>query len=239
MDGPRHDLLSRAALSANQHRGVRRGHQVDLLHHLPQSGAVSDDLAEVVLALKFFGQVLVRGPRARVRALLKDPRGDVDHHRARVGAVGRRFRPPLHPDGFTVVLAAEFQHDAAGVFAFGDGAKRLASPWIRRLRHQRPSQRLRHGSRLDAKQLDRGAVGADEARVEVLVDVCDRRLVEEILEGFSSLGRFRCPGRPSQSVAVRTASDFGSVNRQCLACEHRSVPSPTRCECGSKAKLAE
>ena len=62
----------------------------------------------------------VFGGEAGLFLLHQDMGGDVHEHRARVLAAGFRLRPPLHPDGFAVVLAAKLQHGATGVRAAAD-----------------------------------------------------------------------------------------------------------------------
>ena len=49
VDRPGHDLLARPRLAQNQHRRVRGGDQLDLLHHRLEAGLGADDrIADVV-----------------------------------------------------------------------------------------------------------------------------------------------------------------------------------------------
>ena len=57
VEGAGDELLARARLAANEHRGSRGGDGLDLLQHSAQGGALSDDLAEVVLGADLLLQV--------------------------------------------------------------------------------------------------------------------------------------------------------------------------------------
>ena len=57
VQGAGDELLARAGLAADEHRGVGGGDRLDLLQHPAQGGALADDLAEVVLGADLLLQV--------------------------------------------------------------------------------------------------------------------------------------------------------------------------------------
>ena len=61
MDGARHDSLAGAGLPLQENRRVHGGHLLHPQEYLPQDAAVTDDLAEVVLAPDLLLQVAVLG----------------------------------------------------------------------------------------------------------------------------------------------------------------------------------
>ena len=117
--------------------------------------------------------------------------GNVDEHRACVGAAGVGPRPPLHPERFAVVFASQLQHHAARVDTLADGGKRfLQTPLcVRSLGNEISAIEALNLIRRDAQRFHRCAVGTDEFGIEAFMDVGDRRFVEEIAQPFLALGQ--------------------------------------------------
>src|SRR5262249_24795471 len=57
VQGPRDQFLARARFAANEHRGAGAGNRLDSLEHPTQDGALTDDLAEVMLGARLLLQV--------------------------------------------------------------------------------------------------------------------------------------------------------------------------------------
>src|SRR5206468_7395532 len=57
MDSPSDELFARAAFASDEHGGLGGSHELDLLHHLLQTGTLPDDLGEV--AADFLQQILI------------------------------------------------------------------------------------------------------------------------------------------------------------------------------------
>ena len=105
------------------------------------------------------------------------------NHRARVLAVRLGLRPPLHPDRLAVVLPAELEHDSAGVGPLADRRECLLG-FVRLFSgvsaHERHADCADDFLGFEAQNPDRGPVRPDKARIEILMDVRDRRLLKQV-----------------------------------------------------------
>src|SRR5262245_38407147 len=112
VDGAGDQLLARARLAGDQHRGVGGGDAADLVEYRHQGGAAADDLLEVVLRLDLLLEVEVLLVEAGSFALRQDAVGDV-YPEGTGGPDGPvRAAAGLHPDldpRGAAVLAAQFQ----------------------------------------------------------------------------------------------------------------------------------
>ena len=207
VDGAGDEFLAGAGFAGRSARWNRSARPARPAAALEQGGTAADDFAEVVLAADFFLEIDVLRFEPRLLLLHQHALGDVDEHRAREGAAGVGSRPPLNPERFAVVLAAQFQHDAAGVDALADGLEGFAQSAlrVRRIGHEISSVGAFNFLGRDAKDSHRRAVGADELGIETLVDVGDRRFVEEIASrsSFSCNIRFHLQHVPTQRRPAR------------------------------------
>ena len=109
---------------------------------------------------------------------------DVHKHRARELPARIGLRPPLNPDRLAVVLAAQFEYDAAGVRAFANGGERVADAplGIRCIGHQRYADGANHLVGRDAEDSHCRSIGADKPRLKVFVHIRNRRFLKQIAE---------------------------------------------------------
>jgi hypothetical protein len=189
MDRARDELLARAGLPRDQHGRVGRGHAPRLFEHRDQARGAPHDLLEVVDRLDLLPQVAVLLLQARLLLFQEDALGDVHEHRARVGAAGIGLRPPLDPERLLVVLAAQLEHYTARVRPAADGVEGLLQPALVLgvVDHEGLPVGALHLLRLDPERSQGRTVGADEARVEPLVHVGDRGLLEEVAQALLAL----------------------------------------------------
>jgi len=145
----------------------------------------------VVPGLDLLAQIPVLLLEARSLALGEHPCGDVDDHRARVAAVGLGARPALHEHGTPVVLAAQLDLDGAALASRLLRGERLVHALLR-VGHgcdQGQAVGVRDLLRLQAEQVHECAVRAHEPGAGLLVDVRDRRLLEEAPERLLGLAQ--------------------------------------------------
>ena len=196
MDRPRDELLARAGLAEDEHARVRRRDVPHLLERGAQCRRVADDLLEVVLALDLLLQVAVLLLQPFAILFGQHAGSDVDDHRPSELAVRIGLRPELHPDRAAVVLAPELELDLSVRLALLEVAKCVVDALVRELgrRQQLAPDRAHHLFGLEPEQTDRGAVGADETCLRVLVDVGNRRFFIEVPK--TSFGRAQQLLRP-------------------------------------------
>src|SRR5207244_2242509 len=106
VNGSCDEFLARAGFAENEHGGINPGDLLDLSQYIEQSRTAADDFAEVVFTPNFLLKISVLRFEPRLLSFHEHALGNVDKHRARVAVVRGRLRPPLNPDGLTVVLAA-------------------------------------------------------------------------------------------------------------------------------------
>ena len=91
MDGPREELLARAALAVDQDRGVRRRHLLDLGRDLLELAALADDLRQAELVGELLlEQDVLRGHAGGVERSL-----DQHQQMVRVKGLGQKIIGPL------------------------------------------------------------------------------------------------------------------------------------------------
>src|SRR5262249_1106751 len=99
VDGAGDQLLARARLAGDEHRGVGGGDAADLVQHVQQGGAAADDLLEVVVRLDLFLEVQVllleAGPFAFRQHLRRDVHAETTG--SLEGAVPAADGLPPHP----------------------------------------------------------------------------------------------------------------------------------------------
>src|SRR6266567_1475362 len=59
MDGPSDELFARPAFASDEHGGLGGSHELDLLHHFPQTGTLPNDVTKVVGAADFLQQIFI------------------------------------------------------------------------------------------------------------------------------------------------------------------------------------
>ena len=183
------EFLTGAAFSSNQHRDIRRRDELNLLLHLSKTRTPSDKVPEVMSAADLFPQVGVLILESNLLLLHQNAVRDINEHRARVITANSRPGPPLDPHRLAVVLATQFKNDASGVGAVSDRVERLAQValGVRRLGHERLAERPGDLFRLEAKDPHRGVVSLNHARIQTLMNVGDRGLVEKITEALLAM----------------------------------------------------
>src|SRR5262249_48916658 len=112
VNGPGDQFLSGSCLPQNQDSRIRRGYLLDLLEDGAKLRAVADNLSKIMLRTDFLLQVNILGFKPRLLLFHENALRNVNEHSARVSPAGIRARPPLDPDRFAVVLAAQLEHDA-------------------------------------------------------------------------------------------------------------------------------
>jgi hypothetical protein len=160
VDSTRDQFFAGAAFSGDQHRGIGWCDELNLLHDFTQAGTLTDEVAEVLFSPDFFPQVGILSLEPRLFLLHQDPLRDIEEHSTCVTAAGCRPGPPLDPYRFAVVLAAQFQHNAAGVGATSDGLEGLAQAalGIGRIGHERPPEHSGNLLGLETEDPHRSAV---------------------------------------------------------------------------------
>ena len=183
------EFLARPRLARDEDGGIGRRDPPDVIEHGRQARASPDDLLEIVDALDLFLQVQVLLFEAGLFLFHQYAIGDVHDHGARVFPVRLRPGIPLHPDRAAVVLAPEFNHDAACVRALANRQEGLAnaSLVLGRVRHQRHPNRPGYFLGLETQNPHCRPVGGDKARFEIFLDVTDRRFLEEVPVPFFTL----------------------------------------------------
>jgi hypothetical protein len=115
MNGAGDEFFAGACLALNEYRSFRRRHLIYLLKHGEQRAAITHYLDKVVLTADFLLKINVLGFQLCLFFLHQHAIGDIKEHCSRVVAAGIGLGPPLDPKRFAVVLAAHFEHHAAGV----------------------------------------------------------------------------------------------------------------------------
>src|SRR5574340_1165846 len=186
VDGTGDQFLAGAGFAGDQHGRIGRRHLLDRLEHFLDGARGADNLVEVVFGLDFLLQVDVRRLQTSLLLFHEHVFGNVDEHRPRVGAAWIGLGPPLNPERLAVVLAPQFEHDAAGVGPAADGRERFfeTALSIRRIRHERAAVGAGDLFRRDAQAAHRGPIGSDKTGIQPFVHIGDRRLVEEVAEPF-------------------------------------------------------
>jgi len=91
VDRARDELFSRTAFSGDEHRGIGRRNELNLMHHFAQAGASPDDVAEILFAADLIEQVGVLGLEPGLFPLHQHAIRDIDEHGAPVLASGLRL----------------------------------------------------------------------------------------------------------------------------------------------------
>ena len=104
------------------------------------------------------------------------------NHRARVLPMRLGLGPPLHPQRFPVVFPAELENDAACCHPLPDRRERFpdSSLVLRRLCDERHADRADDFLGFEPQHPDRRPIRAQKARIEILMDVRDRRFLEQV-----------------------------------------------------------
>ena len=162
-------------------------------------------------------------------ALHQHALGDVDDHGARVLPVRLGLAPPLHPDRLAVVFAAKLQLHAGMFLALLDRGERFAHARQNVRGDERDPQCAGDIFGLQAEQPHRGAVGVDESRIQILVDVRDRRLLIEIAIALFAGGEHLLIAQPLELRGSPRGEDSEDEQPARLAAhrplvEHRQVP---------------
>jgi hypothetical protein len=152
VNGAGQQLLAGPGLAEDEHRRVRRRHELDLLQHLLQRGAVSDDLFEVVLGPDlvfevelFFRQLVLERSHLLVHERIVDRDGDLAGGLAEQCDILRRERlvaKPRYVQRGELPLARHQRETAGGLEPFGGSelAKiRLASARFTGRDHKGPT----------------------------------------------------------------------------------------------------
>src|SRR6202040_2782935 len=109
VDGPRDELLSRAAFPGDQDGSIGRRNELNLLHHLSQAGTSPDDVAEILFGADFIEQISVLSLEPRLFLLHQHPVGDIKKHHARVPAARLPLRPPVNPYRTAVSFSTQLE----------------------------------------------------------------------------------------------------------------------------------
>src|SRR6476646_9804514 len=88
VDGASDEFFARASLTHNERRRIRRRELIYLAKHGEQRAAVAYDFNEIVLTPDFLLQINVLRLEPRLFLFHQHPIGDIEEHRARVGAAG-------------------------------------------------------------------------------------------------------------------------------------------------------